>query len=93
MDIEYDSAKRDQVLGERGLDMAHCGKVFDGFHLTKNDHKHSTAEDRFTSVGMLGDDLVIIVWTPRKTLRRIITMWKANEQERTKFSEARKRLG
>ena len=93
MDIEYDSAKRDQVLAERGLDMALCGKVFDGFHLTRPDDKHSDAEDRFTSVGTLGDSLVIIVWAPRKDLRRIVTMWKANDQERQKFNEARQRLG
>jgi len=92
MEIEYDPAKRDQVLEERGLDMARCGEAFDGFHLTRRDDKHSDEEDRFISVGKLDGDVVIMVWTPRDILRRIVTMWKANDNERKKYEEARKRL-
>ncbi|MBA4162775.1 MAG: hypothetical protein C0515_11990 [Novosphingobium sp.] len=92
MEIEYDPAKRDQVLAERGLDMARCDEAFGGFHLTRHDDKHSEAEDRYISVGKLDADVVIIVWTPRDTLRRIVTMWKANDNERQKFEEARGRL-
>jgi uncharacterized protein len=93
MEIEYDPAKRDQVFAERGLDMARCGETFDGFHLTKLDDKHSDEEERYISVGSLGSQVVIIVWTPRNDLRRIVTMWKANDKERQKFEQARTRLG
>lgn len=92
MEIEYDPAKRDQVLAERGFDLARCGESFEDFHLTRRDDKHSEDEERFTSVGMLDDEAVIIVWTLRRNLRRIITMWKANDRERQKFIEARGRL-
>lgn len=61
MEIEYDPAKRDQVLAERGLDMAWCGEAFGGFHLTRRDDKHSDEEDRYISVGKLDADVVIIV--------------------------------
>ncbi|MFM5954359.1 MAG: BrnT family toxin [Novosphingobium sp.] len=93
MEIEYDPAKRDQVLAERGLDMARCGEAFDGFYLTRRDDKHSDDEERYTSLGTLDSEVVIIVWTPRDSLRRIVTMWKANEKERQKFEQARKQLG
>lgn len=92
MEVEYDADKRDQVLAERGLDMADVGKVFEGFHLTRFDEKHSDNEDRYHSIGMLADDVVIVTWTQRSDLRRIITMWKANERERRKYHEARERL-
>ena len=46
MEIEYDPAKRDQVLAERGLDMARCGEVFGNLYLTRRDDKHSDDEDR-----------------------------------------------
>ena len=93
MEIEYDAAKRDQVFAERGLDMAAAGEVFDGYHLTRFDAKHSEDEDRYHSIGMLASDVVIVTWTQRKNLRRIITMWKANDRERQKYHEARERDG
>ena len=92
MEFEYDAAKRDQVLTERGLDMAKVGEVFGGFHLTRYDEKHSDEEDRYHSIGMMDGDVVIVTWTPRDDLRRIISMWKANERERQKYHEARQRL-
>ncbi len=90
MEISYDPAKRSRVLAERGLDMGRCG---DGLHLTKEDDKHSEEEERFISVGTLDEHVVIIVWTPRNDLRRIVTMWKANDREKQKFKEARRRFG
>ena len=92
MEFEYDAAKRDQVLAERGLDMAKVGEVFGGFHLTRYDEKHSDDEDRYHSIGLMDGDVVIVTWTPRDDLRRIITMWKANERERQRYHEARQRL-
>lgn len=91
MEIEYDEAKRDQVFAERGLDLAQSGDVFEGYHLTRLDVKHSEEEDRYHSIGMLASDVVIVTWTPRNNLRRIITMWKANDRERQKYHEARER--
>ena len=93
MEIECDPAKRDQVLAARGLDMARCGEVFDAFHLTRQDDKHSDEESRFISVGTLGEDVVIVIWTPRTDLRRIITMWKANDREKQNFETASSRSG
>ncbi len=93
MEIEYDPDKRDRVLAKRSLDLARCGETFGGFHLTKRDYKHSDEEERYISVGELDEDVVIIVWTPRRDLRRIVTMWKANDRERQNFYKARSRLG
>lgn len=93
MEIEFDPAKRDQVLAERGLDMARSGEVFEGFYLTRRDDKHSTDEERFISVGLLDDDVVIVPWTLREILRRIVTMWKANDRERQNYQAARERSG
>ena len=93
MEIECNPAKREQVLAARALDMARCGEVFDAFHLTRQDDKHSDVESRFISVGTLGQDVVIVVWTSRAGLRRIITMWKANDREKQNFEKARSASG
>ena len=93
MEIEFDPAKRDAVLAARGLDMARCGDAFDGFHLTKFDDQHSKQEQRFRSLALLDDTVVIIAWTPRGEKRRIITMWKADDRERQSYRLARERSG
>ena len=93
MDVDYDPAKRSTILADRCLDLADARKLFDGFHLTRRDDKHSEAEERFHSIGMIGDDVVIVTWTPREDRRRIVTMWKANDKERQKYQQARDQSG
>ena len=93
MEIEFDPAKREVVLAARGLDMARCGEAFEKFHLTKRDERHSEHEQRFRSLALLDDTVVIIAWTPRGKLRRIVTMWKANDRERQSYRNSRERSG
>lgn len=94
MEIEFDEAKRARILEERGLDMARAGELFAGFHLTRRDEKHSTdAEERFNSVGTLGDEIVLVTWTLRRRARRIVTMWKTNDKEKQAYQRARDRAG
>lgn len=92
MDIEFDEAKRRLVLDDRSLDIARSGEVFDGFYLTRRDDRHSSPqEQRFQSLGLLDDDVVIVTWTERGERRRIVTMWKANDRERGKYHQQRDR--
>lgn len=93
MEIAYDPAKRDRILSDRGIDIAKAGEVFAEFHLTKYDEAHSEDEDRFISVGSLQGNVVIIIWTERDHIRRIVTMWKANEKERKAYQYQRDRSG
>lgn len=81
MDIEFDSAKRDKTLAERGLDFADANKVFAGLVLTWPDTRRDYGEERFITFGKLVKRAVIIVWTPRGAARRIISMRNANERE------------
>lgn len=82
MKLEFDPAKRDKTLAERGLDFARAGEIFDGVHLTGQDTRQEYTEDRFITVGHLEGRLVVLVWTPRGDLRRIISMRKANDREK-----------
>lgn len=81
MQIEFDSAKRDATLSDRGLDFARANDIFAAKHLTRVDSRQDYAEDRFVTTGWLDGRLVILVWTPRGEVRRIISMRKANERE------------
>lgn len=87
--IVFDPDKRDLVFAERGLDFADARALFAGFHLTRFDASHSDLEDRYISVGQIGNDVVIVVWTQREDVQRIITMWKANDKERKAYHRRR----
>ena len=86
MQVEFDSAKRDQALAERGLDFARAGEVFASKHFTAEDDRQDYAEDRFVTAGVLDARLVIVIWTPRGEVRRIISMRKANDREKTFYA-------
>ncbi len=82
MRIEFDAAKRAATLEARGLDMARAGEVLAGATLTVEDTRRNYGEERFITIGFLGGEMLVLVWTPRQGAYRIISMRKANERER-----------
>jgi len=86
MNLEFDPVKRDKTLLERGLDFARAVEVFDGIHFTGQDKRMDYEEDRFITVGWLDTNLVVMVWTPRGEVRRIISMRKANDREKALYT-------
>ncbi len=86
MKIQFDEAKRAATLEVQGLDMARSGEVFEGTSLTVHDERKDYGERRFLTIGFLDDDMVILVWTPRRNAQRIISMRKANGRERKLYS-------
>ncbi|CAK8712411.1 BrnT family toxin [Candidatus Electronema aureum] len=86
MQIEFDPAKRDKTLQERGLDFARANEVFAGITVTVDDNRHDYGEMRHITVGMLEGRTVVMVWTPRGTVRRIISMRYANEREIDRYT-------
>jgi len=81
MRITCDSTKRQHTLQERGLDMRRAKEVFAGVHFTRADDRFDYGEPRFVTVGLLDSRLVVFVWTPRGTARRIISMRHCHERE------------
>ena len=88
MQIEFNPAKRDKTLTERGLDFTRAAEVFAGVNVTAEDARFDYGEPRFTTAGVLDGRMVVLVWTPRGEVRRIISMRKANERESSKFAQA-----
>jgi uncharacterized DUF497 family protein len=86
MDLEFDHDKRVKTLQERGLDFARAAEVFAGAHFTGQDIRLDYVEDRFITVGWLEARLVVLVWTPRGEVRRIISMRKANDREKALYA-------
>lgn len=82
MKIVYDAQKRDKTLEERGLDFDDAEELFSGYHFTAVDDRRDYGEVRKISVGLIRDDVVVVVWTERDNGRRIISMRKADQNER-----------
>lgn len=81
MDIEYDSAKRDATLRERGLDFADAWKLFDGRELTVCDDRVDYGEVRWISYGWVDETAVALVWTERENVMRVISMRRMHQWE------------
>lgn len=86
MQIEFDPDKRDKTLAERGLDFARAGEVFAGHHFTDEDAREDYSEPRYITVGKLDGRMVVMIWTPRGEVRRIISMRKANGREQARYA-------
>ena len=87
-EIEYDPAKREMTLQERGLDFADAPAVFAARNLTGESPNPGNDKVRYITIGPLRGTLVVIVWTPRGAVRRIISMRKANADIRKRFQKA-----
>ncbi len=84
MEIEFDPYKRVMTLAERGLDMARAGEIFEQNHITYPDDRADYGEPRSITVGYLDGRMVVVVWTQRKEVIRIISLRKANDREQAK---------
>jgi uncharacterized DUF497 family protein len=83
--IEYDPAKREETLRERGLDFEDAPKVFAGPYFQIEDDRADYGETRWIRIGLLNGAMVALVWTQRSEARRIISMRKCNAREQEKY--------
>jgi uncharacterized DUF497 family protein len=83
--ISFDPVKRARTLADRGLDFADAGKVFAGTVFEFEDDRVAYPERRYSTIGMLEDRRVVVIWVDAEDGRRVISMRKANARERTRF--------
>jgi uncharacterized protein len=86
--LEWDVAKRAQTLQARGLDFADVGAVLRAGVVLREDRRRDYGERRFIATGLLQRRVVTVVFTdrssqahPGQTIRRIISMRRANRKE------------
>ncbi len=63
------------------MDVRRTWEVFAGLHLTRVDDRFDYGEPRYVTAGWLDSRLVVFVWTPRGSARRIISMRHCHERE------------
>jgi uncharacterized DUF497 family protein len=85
MRFSWDEFKRQTTLKQRGVDFAHAEQVFMGPTFTFEDDRKDYGEQRWVTLGLLRDKVVVIVHTESKDEIRIISMREANKNEQILF--------
>ena len=86
MRIVWDDAKRRRNLRKHALDFADAAKVFSGITYTIEDRRFDYEEQRYITLGLLRDTVVVIAHTENDEMR-IISMRKATRNEQAIYFE------
>ena len=81
MQFEYDDAKRQATLRDRGVDILYAALIFEGPTLTKEDTREDYGEVRYISLGLVDDVPHVVVHTQRGRNIRLITAWKGGRKD------------
>jgi uncharacterized protein len=87
MKIAWDDTKRRNNLRKHGLDFADAQAVFGGITFTMEDPRFDYGEQRFITLGMLRDVVVVIAHTETASTILIISMRKATRHEEILYFE------
>lgn len=88
MDFEWDEDKNQENIRAHGFDFFDAWEVFDGPLLLALDTRTHYGEDRWSGIGLLGNRVVNVIFTPRgRDTIRIISLRKALKHERKKFKD------
>lgn len=87
MKIEYNAAKRQWTLDERKLDFEDAAAVLADVHLTRPIEQDEFGKRRFFTLGTLRNEIVVLVWTLRGDVTRMISMRIAHRSERKVYRD------
>ena len=87
MKFEWDEGKRQTNLRNHKLDFADAEIVFSGITFTFEDDRFEYGEDRFITLGLLREIVVVIAHTERNDIVRVISMRKATKNEQRLYFE------
>ena len=96
MRFEWDEAKSEANLRERGFDFEFASLIFDGPTFEVEDRRRDYGERRIVAIGVADNLHLTVVYTDRQgdkgeVLRRIISSHRSNRRERTVYEKAIKR--
>ncbi|MDI6792400.1 MAG: BrnT family toxin [bacterium] len=81
MKFTWDETKRKANLVKHGMDFAGAKTVFAGATFTFEDDRFAYGEQRFITLGMLKEVVVVIAHTEQDDVVRVISMRKATKHE------------
>ena len=87
MVIEWDEAKRHSNLSKHGLDFADAELIFDHDVWEVEDTREDYGEERIIAFGLLKGRVVILIYTLRANVVRVISLRKADSDEEQLYFE------
>jgi uncharacterized DUF497 family protein len=81
MELEFDRAKSDRNLRERGLSFRRAQELLEGDPVVVEDSRRDYRERRLIAYGNIGGRLHVCVFTMRGTAFRIISLRRASRRE------------
>jgi len=91
MQFEWDDEKEKSNIKKHGIDFSTAALVFgDNNRIEKYDELHSINEDRYITIGRVSEVtvVVIVVYTEREALTRIISARLATKREEEAYYNA-----
>ena len=89
MDFEWHDEKRERNLEKHGIDFRDAVRVFQDQHrLWGFDEEHSDFEDRWWTIGMAHDTVLVVVWTERDGVIRMISARRTTTSEQKAYYES-----
>lgn len=86
MSITYDPAKSERNEAERGLAFSLADEFDWSTALILEDTRKDYDERRYQALGMIGEFLHMLVFTPREGTVHVISLRRANHRERTRHA-------
>lgn len=87
MQVEFDPAKNERNIRERGLSFEKAADFDFESAITTEDTRQDYGESRFRSLGLIGPELYALVFTVRNEALRIISLRKASRRERKLYEK------
>ena len=85
MKFEWDENKRKLNIQKHGIDFEDAKRVFEGISLTFQDNRFDYGQQRFITMGLLYEIVIVIAHTEIDETIRIISMRKATKNEQKLF--------
>jgi uncharacterized DUF497 family protein len=85
MAFEWDPAKRRANLRKHKIDFADAARIFDGLTVEEVDDSMDYGEERILALGETNGRIIVVTYTWRGDVRRIISARKATKHEAAKY--------
>ncbi|MEA3065506.1 MAG: uncharacterized protein QOJ27_1958 [Sphingomonadales bacterium] len=82
METEHDPDKERINREKHGIGFAGASAIFEAYRIDVEDEREDYGETRYVTLGRIGGQIVVCVWTPRGVKARLISMRKADKDER-----------
>lgn len=87
--VEWDEAKSARNEERRGFGFDFAAQLFRGDYIEQESRGRDFGEPRFVAIGLVEGEIVTVIWTPRGSIRRIISARPASRRERRIYHDHR----